>query len=153
MEQIIGYVNVWKGANLEMDDRLLLVKGEDIIKSTGILFFHKKGMSYMNDKKYIEAQKCFLYALPYSKDNYLNEHMIYILAVSYKSMSDFKNALKYYELILKQYPSGTYTEEVLYNLIVINKGIDINKAKGYAQKLIKQFPNSQYNNSIVKEIL
>ncbi len=144
---------MWKDVNLEMNDRLLLVKGEDIIKSTGIVFFYKKGISNMNDKEYLEAQKYFLYALSYSKGNYLNEHIIYMLAVSYKSMSDFKNALKYYELNLKQYPSGTYTEEVLYNLILINKGVDINKAKSYAKKLVKQFPSSQFNNSIVKDIL
>ncbi|MCB2295081.1 outer membrane protein assembly factor BamD [Clostridium algoriphilum] len=153
MEQIITYVNVWKDADLEINDRLLLVKGEDLIKKTGISFFYKKGMNDMNDKKYIKAQKYFLYALPYSKGNYLNEHIIYMLAVSYKSVSDFQNALKYYEINLKQYPSGIYTEEVLYNLILINKDINIYKAKGYAQNLIKQYPNSRYNNSIVKEIL
>ena len=36
----------------------------------------------MNDKKFIEAQKYFLYALPYSKDNYLQE--AYYLYVSIK---------------------------------------------------------------------
>ena len=76
-----------------------------------------------------------------------------MLALSYKSISDFENAIKYYELSLKQFPSGSYAEEVLYNLILINKDIDINKAKGYAEKLVKQFPDSQYNNTIVKKIL
>ena len=32
MEQIIKYVNEWKNADLEMNDKLLMVKGEEIIK-------------------------------------------------------------------------------------------------------------------------
>ena len=153
MEQIVGYVNAWKNEDLDMNDKLLMVKGEEIIKSDGVLFFYEKGMSYINDKKFIEAQKYFLYALPYSQNNYLQEHIIYMLAVSYKSIFDFENSVKYYELSLKQFPSGSYIEEVLYNLIIINKGVDIKKSKSYAEKLVKQFPNSSYNNSIVKKIL
>ena len=76
-----------------------------------------------------------------------------MLAVSYKGISDFENAVKYYELNLKQFPSGSYVEEVLYNLTIINKDVDITKSKGYAEKLVVQFPHSQYNNSIVKKIL
>ena len=153
MEQIIAYMNEWKNADLDMNDKLLMVKAEEIIKSSGIVYFYEKGVSYMKDKKFIEAQKYFLYALPYSKDNYLQDDIIYMLALSYKSMSDFENAVKYYELSLKQFPGGGYTEEVLYNLIIINKDVDTNKAKGYAEKLVKQFPKSQYNNTIVKKIL
>jgi len=153
MEQIVEYINKWKAVDLEMNDKLLLVKGEEIIKNDGVAYFYEKGISYMSAKKYLEAQKYFLYALPYSKDNYLQEDIIYMLALSYKSISDFENAVKYYELNLKQFPSGSYTEEVLYNLILINKDIDVNKAKTYATKLVKQFPESQYNNTIVKKIL
>lgn len=153
MEQIVGYVNEWKDADLEMNDKLLIVNGEQIIKSNGVKYFYEKGIGYMNNKKFIEAQKCFLYALPYSKDNYLQQHIIYMLAVSYQSVSDFQNAVKYYELSLKQFPSGNYAEESLYNLIIINKEVDINKAKAYAETLVKQFPYSQYNNTIVKRVL
>ena len=153
MEQIISYVSQWKNVDLDMNDKLLMVKGEETIKSSGVVYFYEKGVSYMRDKKFIEAQKYFLYALPYSKDNYLQDDIIYMLALSYKSISDFENAAKYYELSLKQFPGGSYTEEVLYNLIIINKDIDINKAKGYAEILVKKFPKTQYNNTIVKKIL
>ena len=153
MEQIIEYINRWKNDDLEMNDKLLIVKGEETIKNSGVPIFYEKGISYMNDKKFVEAQKYFLYALPYSKDSYLQEHIVYMLALSYKSISDFQNAVKYYELSLKQFPSGSYTNEVLYNLILINKDLDSNKAKVYAEKLVKQFPDSQYNNAIVKKIL
>jgi len=153
MEQIVGYLNQWKNADLEMNDKLLMVKAEEIIKSNGIVYFYENGIKYMEDKKFIEAEKYFLYALPYSNDNYLKEHIIYMLALSYKSNSDFQNAVKYYELCLKQFPKGSYTQEILYNLIVINKDIDINKAKRYAEKLVNRFPDSQYYNTIVKDIL
>jgi len=153
MEQIVLYINKWKSINLNTNDKLLLVQGEKIVKKDGVVFFYTKGTSYLDKKNYVEAQKYFLYALQYSDDNYLKEHIIYMLSVSYKAIPDFQNAIKYYELSLKQFPSGTYTEEVLYNLIIINKEIDINKAKDYAEKLVKQFPHSQYDNSIVKEIL
>lgn len=153
MEQIITYVNTWKNTELDMNDKLLMVKGEEIIKDKGVLYFYDKGVGFINDKEYTKAEKYFLYALPYSKGNYLEEHIIYMLTVSYKSSSDFQNAVKYYAIILKQFPKGSYTQEVLYNLILINKDVDPNKAKVYAQKLAKQFPNSIYKNSIVKKIL
>lgn len=153
MEQIVGYLNEWNKVDLDMNDKLLMVKGEEIIKSNGIVFFYEEGIKYMEDKKFTEAEKYFLYALPYSKDNYLNEHIMYMLAVSYKSSSDFEKAIKYYEYCLKQFPKGSYTEEVLYNLILINKDVDKNKAVGYAEKLVKQYPKSQYYNTIVKNIL
>ncbi|MBX4258531.1 tetratricopeptide repeat protein [Clostridium estertheticum] len=153
MEQIVSYVNRWNKADLEMNDKLLMVKGEEIIKSEGVLYFYNKGVGYIKDKEYTKSQKYFLYALPYSKGNYLQEHILYMLAVSYKASSDFQNAVKYYELILKQFPSGSYTEEVLYNLVLINKDVDSNKAELYAEKLVEQFPDSLYKNSIVKKIL
>ncbi|NNU74991.1 tetratricopeptide repeat protein [Clostridium estertheticum] len=153
MEQIVSYVNRWNKADLEMNDKLLMVKGEEIIKKEGILYFYNKGVGYIKDKEYTKAQKYFLYALPYSKGDYLQEHILYMLAVSYKASSDFQNAVKYYEFVLKQFPSGSYTEEVLYNLVLINKDVDSNKAKLYAEKLVEQFPDSLYKNSIVKKIL
>lgn len=153
MEQIIKYVNKWENAELEMNQKLLVIKGKEIIKSDGVKYFYEKGTSYIKENKFVEAQRVLLYALPYSKDNYLEEHIIYMLALSYKASSDFENAVKYYELSIKQFPSGTYTQEVIYNLILINKDVDISKAKYYAQMLIKQFPKSQYNNTIVKNIL
>lgn len=153
MEQINEYVNKWQSADLTMNQKLLVIKGQEIIKSDGVQYFYEKGTSYIKEKNFVEAQRYLLYALPYSKDNYLQEHIIYMLAVSYKASSDFENALKYYEMILKQFPSGTYNQEVLYNLILIYKDIDKIKAKAYAQMLTKQFPESQYNNTIVKNIL
>ncbi|MGH4120615.1 tetratricopeptide repeat protein [Clostridium sp.] len=156
MEKIIEYVNLWKDAkyaNLEINDKLLLAEGEKIIKKDGIVYFYEKGMSYMHSENYTQAQKYFLYALPYSKDNYLDQHIIYMLALCYKGNSDFENAIKYYEYTLDKFPSGIYTEETLYNLILINKDVDLNSAKDYAKKLAKQFPDSEYNNSIVKSIV
>jgi tetratricopeptide (TPR) repeat protein len=153
MEQINEYVNKWQNEDLTMNQKLLVIKGQEIIKSDGVQYFYEKGTSYIKDKNFIEAQKYLLYALPYSKDNYLQEHIIYMLAVSYKASSDFENALKYYEMSLKQFPSGAYAQEVLYNLILVYKDVDKTKAKTYAQMLTKQFPKSQYNNTIVRNIL
>lgn len=153
MEQTVLYVNEWKNSKLNINDKLLIAKGEEIIKSKGVLFFYEKGLSYIKNKKFTKAQKYFLYALPYSEDNYLQEHIVYMLALTYKATSDFENAIKYYELTLIKFPSGSYYQEVLYNLITINKEVDVKKSKSYAERLVNQFPNSQYNNSVVKEIL
>jgi len=153
IEQITIYVNAWKDTELGMNDKLLILKGEDIIKSRGVIFFYDKGMSYIKDKEFIKAQKYFLYALPYSEGNYLQDHIIYMLAVSYKSVSDFENSIKYYELSLKQFPKGSYSQEVLYDLIIITKDVDLKKSKSYAERLVNEFPKSLYNNSIVKNVL
>ena len=153
MEQIIEYVNQWENADLDMNDKLLVIKGKEIIKNNGVVYFYEKASQYIDEKKYIEAEKYLLYALPYSKDSYLEEHIVYMLALSYKATSNFEEAVKYYELSLKQFPKGSYVEEVIYNLIIINKDIAPNKAKDYAKLLVNQFPSSQYNNSVVKKIL
>ena len=153
MEQIIEYVNQWENADLDMNDKLLVIKGKEIIKNNGVVYFYEKASQYIDEKKYIEAEKYLLYALPYSKDSYLEEHIVYMLALSYKASSNFQEAVKYYELSLKQFPKGSYVEEVIYNLIIINKDIAPNKAKDYAKLLVNQFPSSQYNNSVVKKIL
>ena len=39
MEQIILYLNQWKNAGLEMNDKLLIVKAEEIIKTNGVPIF------------------------------------------------------------------------------------------------------------------
>ena len=153
MEQIVVYVNQWKDTELNMNQKLLVIKGKEIIERDGVKYFYQKGTSYIKDDKFAEAQKYFLYALPYSEGNYLQEHIIYMLALSYKASSDFQNALKYYDLSVEQFPNGTYTQEALYNLILINKDVNISKAKAYAQMLVKEFPESQYNNTIVKNII
>jgi len=153
MEQIVVYINQWKDAELNMNQRLLVIKGREIIEDEGVKYFYQKGTSYIKDDKFVEAQKYFLYALPYSEGNYLQEHIIYMLALSYKASSDFENAIKYYDLSVEKFPNGTYTQEALYNLVLINKDVNISKAKAYAQVLVKEFPKSQYNNTVVKNIL
>lgn len=153
MEQVIMYVNTWNDKDLNMNQKLLVVKGREVIENSGVKYFYQKGTGYIKDEKFIEARKCFLDVLPYSEGNYLQESIIYMLALSYKGSSDFENAIKYYDISLEKFPSGTYKQETLYNLILINKDVNMDKAKIYAQRLNKEFPKSQYNNSIVKNIL
>lgn len=95
----------------------------------------------------------FLKAFNYGNNNYLYPHIIYFTAYSYKNLDDYENELKFYSIYNTNFNKEDYEEIVLYNMAIINKDIDINKAKEYAGRLSDNYSNSIYNNSNIKDIL
>ena len=58
-----------------------------------------------------------------------------------------------YEKYNDLYPSGPYTEGVLYELALLNVSDDLEKAKAYADKLVNNYPQSIYINDRIMNII
>ncbi|WP_010295077.1 hypothetical protein [Clostridium senegalense] len=152
-ETIIKDLNEFKVDELNVNDKTLYIKGMELINSEAVEIYYKKALEYMSKKDYKSSINTLNKVYKYSDGIYLNEHIIYMMAVSYESQSDIANALKWYEEYNNKYKDGSYIEGVIYKLAILNKDIDLNKAKQYASDMSDNYSESQYNNSKIKEII
>lgn len=143
----------WKDKNLSINDKVILSKAYELLLQEGINYFYNKGSEKINSKNYLEAKEYLLKAYTLGEQNYLYSHIIYALGNSYELSGDVENALKYYIQYDQNFSNGDYEETILYNLIMIYKDVDKDKAKSYGRKLIDRYPNSIYNNSIIKKLV
>lgn len=143
-----------KKDKLNIKDKTLLVKSEDILKDEGVKYFYNIGRKDLeaNNKGY-EAIYNFKRAYNYGSDSYLYGHILFMLGVSYQNEDDVNNALKCYEEYETKYPKENYIQEVLYRTAILYKDINLDKSKKYAKKLLESYPNCQYANSKIKDIL
>lgn len=152
-EAIIKDLNEFKVDELNVNDKTLYIKGMELINSEAVESYYKKALEYMSKKDYKSSINTLNKVYKYSDGIYLNEHIIYMMAVSYESQSDIANALKWYEEYNNKYKEGSYIEGVIYKLAILNKDIDLDKAKQYASDISYNYSESQYNNSKIKEII
>jgi len=152
-EKILYYEENFKDKEIRINDKIVLNKALEILKNDGVSYFYVTGNSYAKKRDYANAEKYLLKAYTYGSSNYLYKDIIYFLATSYKNSGDVENAIKYYTMYDASYKTGSYEETVLYELAVIYKDIDKQKAKDYANNLVDHYPNSMYNNSIIKSII
>lgn len=152
-EKILYYEENFKDKEIRINDKILLNKALEILKNDGVSYFYATGSSYAKKSDYANAEKYLLKAYTYGSNNYLYKDIIYFLATSYKNSGDVENAIKYYTMYDASYKTGSYEETVLYELAVIYKDVDKQKAKDYANNLVDHYPNSMYNNSIIKSII
>ncbi|GFZ32784.1 hypothetical protein CSC2_33100 [Clostridium zeae] len=138
---------------LGVNDKIAYNSGEQLLISTGVASFYDAGRSYFGAKDFAKAKIEFEKASKFSKDNYLNPHIIYMLGATNERLEDYERALAYYDQYVNNYYSGDYTAECLYKLATINNNSDKNKAKQYAEKISKDFSKSMYYNSTIKDIL
>jgi tetratricopeptide (TPR) repeat protein len=143
----------WKDKEITINQKNLIVKAKEQLSTSGIEFFYNTVREALSTKDYKTAINYLNKSLSFSEGHYLNSHIIYLLAVSYKNTSDIENAINYYKQYDSKYFNGDYEEAVLYELALIYKDIDNNEAKNYAEKLSRLYPKSIYNNSIIKAIL
>ena len=152
-DSIINILNKFNVKNLNDNEKQMYIKGVDLIKEEGIEFYYNKAKEFRENNQYKNSIICLEKVYKFSDTNYLNEHIIYMLGVSYEHENDITNAIKYYEVYAEKYKADSYTESVLYNLAILNKNININLAKKYGNILVQEYPNSQFNNSKIEEIL
>ncbi|MBU5591800.1 tetratricopeptide repeat protein [Clostridium sp. MSJ-4] len=152
-EKIYSLSMTWRESNLTLNEKNVFAKGESLMVEEGIDYFYKLGGSYLasNDNK--NAQDSFLKAYSYSKNSYLNPHIIYSLATNYEKEGNVEEAIKYYEEYMKLYSEQNYADLVLYNMVMIYKNVEKEKAKECAIRLRDKYPKSIYYNSNIKEIL
>lgn len=123
------------------------------LKDEGVEKFYYKGLDYFNNKEYKKAIGEFSLALPYSKESYLNEHILYFAGITEQKLENNREATKYLEEYYNYYPNGTYKEEVLYKLAIVNEKDNIDKSKLYARILRDKYAKSMYNNKNIDKIL
>ncbi|MFT8315964.1 MAG: tetratricopeptide repeat protein [Clostridium sp.] len=152
-EKTYSYIEQWKNENVRINYKEILSQGEKLLTEEGVVYFYKQGTVFFNNKDYNNAVKEFLKAFNYGNSNYLYPHIIYFIGESYKNLGDYENAINFYSIYDTNFSQGDYEETVLYNMAIINKNIDINKAKQYASRLSDNYPHSIYNNSNIKDIV
>ncbi|ABK62127.1 tetratricopeptide repeat protein [Clostridium novyi] len=146
----------WKDKKdkLNVKDKTLLVKSEDILKDDGVKHFYNTGREYLEaNNKVEEAVSNLQKAYDYGSDSYLYGHILFMLGVSYQNKKDISNALKCYEEYEAKYSNENYIQEVLYRTAILYKDVNLNKSKEYAKKLMDNYPDCQYANSKIKDIL
>lgn len=152
-EQLINYLTIYNKESLNLNEKALLIKVEEKIKTSGVDHFYNLGMDAVKNIDYKQGLLNFNKVFKYSEESYLNPHMTYMLGFCYEKIYDVENANKYYELYINKYNKGDYFEAALYSLAILNKDIDREKAKRFANMLANEYSNSQYNNTIIKSII
>lgn len=155
-DKLYDYVMSWKDKNLDDENKTLIINGENLLNDKGTDYYYKEGSSLKGSQQYAKALEAFTKAYTcneFGNKSYLAEHIIYMLGNCSECLGNSDNAISYYEQYLKQYPSGSYGETVLYGLSMLYKNKSMGTAKSYAQQLVSKYPESIYNNSNIHDIL
>lgn len=153
IDRLYSIVTDWNGKDVKTNDKVLLSRGEDILRGEGVEFFYKRALGALGNKNYEAAEQDLLKAYQLGDGNYLYPHAIYMLGVCNENKQDIEQALKFYNEYDQKYSKENYEDTVLYKLATLNKDIDAAAAKQFAQKLAAAYPSSMYNNTIIKEIV
>lgn len=140
----------WKNKNISDNDKVILSKANELLKSEGVEYFYNQGSTYMSSNDYNNSKTYLTKAYELGKEHYLYPHIIYMTGSAFYSSGDVENAIKYYIQYEQDFPDGNYEDAVLYNLATIYKDTDKPKAKIYAEKILDKYPQSIYNNSIIR---
>lgn len=143
----------WKDKNISDNDKVILSKANELLKSEGVEYFYNKGCTYMSGNDYNNAKTYLVKAYEIGKESYLYPHIIYMTGSAFYSSGDVESAIKYYVQYDKDFSNGNYEDTVLYNLAIIYKDIDKSKAKIYAEKLLNNYSESIYNNSVIRGLV
>lgn len=138
-----------KASNKEIYEKAL-----KLLKKDGAIEFYSKGQELYNKEKFKESKDILQKAYKYGKDIYVYEHVLYYLSLDEIKLNDEDKALKYLEEYDNKFKEGSYEEDVLYKLTLLNdKKGNLETAQKYGRRLKKDFPKSIYNNTNVTKIL
>jgi tetratricopeptide (TPR) repeat protein len=150
---ILSFVTYWQNKKISINEKALLNRGEEILKTEGTNFFYNSGRKSLEAEDYARAREDLQKAYSIGESNYLYSHIVFMLGYACERSGDIESSLKYYELYARDFSEGAYIEAVLYNLVMLYRNIDLVKAKEYGNLIISKYPNSIYNNSNVKEVM
>ncbi|MDO5516305.1 MAG: hypothetical protein Q4F66_02050 [Clostridium sp.] len=142
-----------KTDRLITEEKKLYDKAVSILKREGASSFYEYGLGYFNEKDYDNAEDQLDKAYEYSQGNNLEQHIIFYRGSTASEQGNKDLTLQMYEKYDELYPSGSYTEGVLYELALLTAYNDEAKSKMYAQKLIDNHPESIYINDKITSIL
>ncbi len=152
-DDIIKILKDYKNSVLNDNEKQMYIKASNFINKEAIKVYYDKAEEFRNKGDYKNSIKELEKIYEFSEGNYLYEHIIYMLALSYEKESDITTSIKYYEIYANKFKGGDYIENVIYNLAVLNENTNIEKSKKYANEIINKFPYSQFNNSKIENIL
>ncbi|ARC83738.1 tetratricopeptide repeat family protein [Clostridium argentinense CDC 2741] len=152
-DDIIKILKGYKNSVLNDNEKQMYIKASNFINKEAIKVYYDKAEEFRNKGDYKNSIKELEKIYEFSEGNYLYEHIIYMLALSYEKESDITTSIKYYEIYANKFKDGDYIENVIYNLAVLNENTNIEKSKKYANEIINKFPYSQFNNSKIENIL
>ena len=141
-----------KPESVSSEDSEIYNKAIKLMKSDGVLKFYDYGLWYFNKGNYNDAGISLDKAYTYCEGNSYKEHVLFYRASNSLKRVDDRAALKQYEEYYSQYPKGVYTDEVLYQLVLLTNSDDKEKSKKYANTLINNFPRSIYVNDKIAGI-
>jgi len=142
-----------KKESISSEDLTVYKQAIDLMKNQGIAKFYEYGLWSFNQNNYSEARISFDKAYTYCEGSSIKEHILFYRASNSLKESNIPIALAQYEEYYKQYPKGVYTQEALYELALLNKTVDKEKSKSYANSLINNFPSSIYINDNIVSIV
>lgn len=142
-----------KEESIGSDNREAYKQAIDLIKSDGVSKFYEYGLWYFNQGNYSDAKDQLDKAYKYCEGNNLKEHIIFYRASTTLKQSDNKAAIQQYEEYYNQYSDGSYIQEVLYELALLNNPENKDKSKYYANTLAEKYPNSLYVNDKIINII
>ena len=142
-----------KSDELNDEEKLLYDNAVSILKTNGVANFYEYGLQYFNQQDYSKAEDQFNKAYEYCEGNNLEPHIIFYRGSTASEQGNRDLTLQMYERYNDLYPSGPYTEGVLYELALLNVSDDLEKAKAYSDKLVNNYPQSIYINDRIMSII
>lgn len=142
-----------KSDELNDEEKLLYDNAVSILKTNGVANFYEYGLQYFNQQDYSKAEDQFNKAYEYCEGNNLEPHIIFYRGSTASEQGNRDLTLQMYEKYNDLYPSGPYTEGVLYELALLNVSDDLEKAKAYSDKLVNNYPQSIYINDRIMSII
>jgi len=138
---------------LDTNQKKLYSQSKELLDLEGVKHFYDKGNTLFKSKDFGNAIKEYEKAYSISEGNYLRPHVAYMIASCYEKLEEYDKAIEQYKYYLNEFADGEYRAEVTYKLAMINKDINKEESKKYAQIIKDTYSNSMYNNSNIKEIL
>ena len=114
---------------------------------------YQEASDYYDKEDYTRTRDILKNTIIASKENYLKDDSIFLLAATYEKLSDNDNAIKEYEVYVNSYKYGAYIQEAYYKLALLYKNINLEKSKEYANIIRNNYSDSIYNNNVMKEII
>jgi tetratricopeptide (TPR) repeat protein len=153
-ETVYSYYLKWKDVNMSINDKTLLKSGENLLKTEGVEFLYNMGYENMyHTGDVTKALDYYIKAYSLGKEHYLYKHIVFMLGAAYEKKGDIENAIIKYEEYYSNFKNEAYFPTVLYNLMMINRNLNIEKAKKYANEIAVNYPKSIYNNSNVWDLM
>jgi tetratricopeptide (TPR) repeat protein len=139
--------------DLREEDKLPYKMAKELMEDEAVEYFYTIARDFHTKDQYKAALEEYRKLELLAEEHYLYESVIYMLADCYKSINEMDKAIDYYEKYLSLEEKTGYEDTVLYEMVLIYKDIDKNKAKAFAKEIRDRFKDSIYNNSVVEEIL